>query len=203
MLTGLLANALGYRHRDGARLQALQARLRYAVRCDRPGKELQDYQTVGLSQDFLKEGWTSSGLPEGREGGSAKTGTHIRYRDYLADAIYTLAVTLDPLDELPGLEEMAGALRAPARPLFIGRKTCLPAGPLLIDLRNGSSLLTILQSIPVPSARAAEPPWRAWWPADETADSPGSRLIAVTDDRDWLNQIHTGRRWMREGTIHG
>jgi len=41
----------------------------------------------------------------------------------------------------------------------------------------------------------------AWWPADEGGDEPGARLIALTDDRDWPNQIHAGRRWMHEGTL--
>src|SRR5437762_157802 len=84
MLTGLVANALGYTHGQSERLQSLQERLRYAARCDRPGQTFVDYQTVDLSQPFLEQGWTTRGTAEGREGGSARKGTHIRYRHYIA-----------------------------------------------------------------------------------------------------------------------
>ncbi len=50
MLTGLLANALGYEHRDAVRLERLQSRVRYGSRCDRAGRKLSDYQTVDLGQ---------------------------------------------------------------------------------------------------------------------------------------------------------
>lgn len=203
MLTGLLGNALGFRHGDDASLNDLQDRIRYAVRCDRSGQEIVDYQTVGLYQPFLAEGWTTRGAPEGREGGDAKSGTHPRYRHYLADAVYTIALTLDPAETDPTLEAIEAALRNPARPLFIGRKTCMPSRPILDGMQTGSGLLAILEATPPAADRADAPPRRAWWPANEDVDRPSSRLIAVYDDRDWTNQIHTGRRWMREGVLHG
>jgi len=48
MLTGLIANALGWEHRESDKLDALQERLRYAARTDRRGEALLDYQTVDL-----------------------------------------------------------------------------------------------------------------------------------------------------------
>ena len=67
MLTGLLANALGWDHRDADSLERLQDRLRFASRLDRAGHPLVDYQTVDLGQDWMRPenaGWTT------RDGGS-------------------------------------------------------------------------------------------------------------------------------------
>ena len=44
--------------------------------------------------------------PQGREGGSAREGTHIRFRDYIADAVYTVALALDPPEARPTLAEI-------------------------------------------------------------------------------------------------
>src|SRR5690606_31602973 len=53
MLTGLLANALGWDHRDTAQLQGLQDRLRFAARWDAEPELLTEYQTVDLGQPFM------------------------------------------------------------------------------------------------------------------------------------------------------
>lgn len=210
MVTGLLGNALGFDHREVGRLSRLQARLRVAARRDVVGERVVDFQTVDLGQDFLAAGWTTSGRVEGREGGSAASGTHIRYRHYLADAAYTLAVTVVPADESPTIEEIAAALDEPARPLFIGRKSCLPSGPIR-DSKLGDngvveagSLLDVLRSVPRIDRHRAS--WNApdrkclvRVPSDEGIDGFGER--AVTEDRDWSNQIHVGRSVVLEGFV--
>ena len=63
MLTGLFGNALGLHHRDTDALERLQKRLRYAVRCDRKGTKVRDFQTVDLGQGFLLDdrAWTTRG----------------------------------------------------------------------------------------------------------------------------------------------
>jgi CRISPR system Cascade subunit CasD len=202
MLTGLLGNALGYRHGDDTKLQDLQDRIQYAVRCDRSGQTLVDFQTVDLSMSHMEEGWTTRGHSESRDGGPSAKGTHIRYRHFLADAVYTIALTLDPPESDPTVATLATALDRPARPLFIGRKACLPSVPILTALKTGSDLRAILRDAPHPDAgHRSDPPWRAWWPVDERFDERRERKIALYDDRDWTNQIHTGRRWMVEGSI--
>ncbi|MCS6901539.1 MAG: type I-E CRISPR-associated protein Cas5/CasD [Myxococcales bacterium] len=203
MVAGLLANALGYEHKDFARTSALQGRLRLAARQDIPGERLVDYQTVDLSQDFLQQGWTMRHKVEGRKGGEASEGTHLRYRHYLADALYTLALSLDPPGEAPTLDELEASLREPERPLFLGRKPCLPSSPLLLGRCEAPSLLAALRQAPVARRRHQEgrrEKLLAWWPADEE-ETPDSRLIPVFEDRDWENQSHTGRRFLREGLL--
>jgi CRISPR system Cascade subunit CasD len=199
MLAGLLGNALGYDHRDAAALQALQARIVYAVRCDRPGQPLRDYQTVDLSQPFLARGWTTRGVVQGRAGAEAtRTGTHIRLRDYLADAVYTVALELAPPGADPDAARLEAALRAPARPLFIGRKSCLPAEPIFLMRIAAESLRAALAAAPrSPHARPGEK-MRAWFAA-EGPHVRGARPL--TDDRDWTNQIHAGRRFILEDSI--
>lgn len=205
MLTGLLGNALGYDHRDAGALQRLQQRLRYGVRRDRPGQPLRDFQTVFLGQDFLREGWTTRGAPQSRAGGSAKTGTHIRYRHYWADAVYTVVLTLEPAGEDPGLDALEVALRHPERPLFLGRKPCLPAAPLLVGRLEATDPRHALARAPLPAEDRRQPRdggYAAWWPAGgEEPDAAPGRAIPVSDLRDWTRQVHTGRRFVRHGLI--
>ncbi|HEY9106185.1 MAG TPA: type I-E CRISPR-associated protein Cas5/CasD, partial [Roseateles sp.] len=129
MLTGLLGNALGWRRQDAALLDRLQARLRWAARLDREGTPLIEFQTAQLGKD--DQGWTTRGAPEGRDGGAdSYKSPHLRWRDHRADASVLVAIALTPADETPTLDHLALALQRPARPLFIGRKACLPATPV-------------------------------------------------------------------------
>ena len=184
MLTGLLGNALGYDHREAEKLNRLQARLRFAARLDRPGKPIVDYQTVDLGQEFMMDtGWTTWGRSERRKGGEAKEMTHIR--------------SLVPPNESPTMDEVDSALQYPARPLYLGRKGCLPASPIRLDRTTAPSLLQALLTVPPVGDDLRV---FAQWPADEDG-SFDSRLVPVTDERDWVNQIHCGERWVRQGMI--
>jgi CRISPR system Cascade subunit CasD len=197
LLTGLLANAMGYEHGESERLEALQRRIVYGVRCDVPGRRLRDFQTVDLAQPFLQAGWTTWGRVQGRAGArETREGTHIRYRDYIANAAYTVVLTLLP-EPPPTLDAIAAALQTPARPLFIGRKPCLPALPIYAGQMTAESIREALCKAPL-HPRAAGRKFRAWLPADGQAPQ---LAIPITDDRDWHNQIHVGRRWMREENI--
>lgn len=202
LLTGLFANALGYAHGDAEALEALQARIEFAARWDVAPTALIDYHTVDLGQPKMAlEGWTTRGKPEGRAGGNAATGTHQRYRHYWANGVMTVAVTLLGA-EPPTVETLAAALREPARPLFLGRKTCLPAAPLLRGMMETIDVLAALRatSPEPPSGYAADTALSACWPVHLGLELPG-RVVAVYDRRDWRNQIHTGRRLRREGLV--
>jgi CRISPR system Cascade subunit CasD len=203
MLTGLLANALGWQHRDTERLSSLQERIRYAARIDRFGDALVDYQTVDLGMDWMlpeKAGWTTRGRIAERGGASGGV-THQRYRHYRADSVHTVVLTLEG-DVAPTLDELGAALAEPARPLFIGRKCCLPASPILLGMIDTPSLVSALVSLPRID-RCDKGLLRAtWWDGDDAAAATGtSHVVPVTDEREWRNQIHTGRRLMREGRV--
>lgn len=199
LLCGLFANALGWHHRDADRTQRLQDRLRVAARADLPGQTLTDYQTADLGQAFLIDtGWTTRHEREDRvSGASSRTGTHIRLRDYLVDSIYTVAISLVG-EEQPDINALAAALRSPARPLFIGRKTCIPAAPMFLDRVRAASLHQALSDT-TRHPRAASGPLRAWWPAD--ASRLDEQQQHVADLRDWKNNVHSGRRRVCAGTV--
>lgn len=209
MITGMLGNALGYDHRAFDRLQRLQERLRYASRQDRHGRQIQDYQTVDLSRPYMQDdrAWTTRGELETRKGGPASTGTHIRLRDYWADAIHTVALTLDPADEAPTLDDLERALQYPARPLFIGRKPCLPAASLFAGRMHAYDLIDALTTAPLADRADEREAYVAWWPTHPEAATPAGDGVSedmrrpVTDRRDWANQIHTGERWVAQGDI--
>jgi CRISPR system Cascade subunit CasD len=189
MLTGLLANALGWRRSDRACLSRLQDRLRYAARIDREGSRLTDYQTAQISRDDV--GWTTRGAPEGRSGGVATyNAPHIRQRDYDADKRVVVALCLDPAEEAPTLADISVALDEPARPLFLGRKPCLPAGRIGAGIVEADSLPAALASLPAPDGIAS---MRMLLPDDEPRE-PNDKARPWSDQRDWRSGVHGGTR---------
>ncbi len=202
LLAGLLANALGYSHSDTEALESLQARIRYAARWDVDPVSLRDYQTVDLGQPHLaKPGWTTRGKPEHRDGGpDARFGTHQRYRHYWADGVMTVALTLTPGN--PDLEAVAAALAHPARPLFIGRKNCLPSSRLLLGVRSAEDLLDALRAEPLdPRAGDQAVSFEACWPQapNEVVAMPLREMRSSL--RNWRLQVHTDAKPMVIGHI--
>lgn len=102
-IIGLLANARGIRRIDP--IEELLD-LRIGVRVEQPGQLERDFQTART-----------------RDGAESMP---LSYRFYLADAVFAVAVEGDP-ELLTGLSQ---ALRRPAYPLFLGRRSCPPAGRL-------------------------------------------------------------------------
>ena len=211
MLTGLLANALGWRRgHDAAAHQHLQDRLVFAARLDREGRRLTDFQTAKL--EATDRGWTTRGRPEERAGGAdTYKSPHLRFRDYDADALCVIALRLDPPDEPPTLADLARALDEPARPLFIGRKPCLPASRLFAGWSDGQDAHQALARIPwqgvshaTARERRKEPPsrLRAQWPEGEGPHLRGrDEQRPVTDERNWQGGLHGGSRLVIRGLL--
>lgn len=192
MITGLLANALGFRRSEGERLQRLQGRLIFGARIDREGERITDFQTAEIARDDL--GWTTRGRPEGRAGG-AKTyiAPHIRRRDYEADKSVAVALRFDTPAEAPTLAECAAALAEPARPLFVGRKPCLPCVPILIARQPIEALNLMAALAACPLADDASERIRVMLPSSEESESHDERR-PITDARNWLSGVHGGSR---------
>jgi len=197
LLTGLLANALGYEHRDVDALGRLQERLRFAARLDQSGEAVVDFQTAELSQDDPL--WTTRGVPAGRAGGAnSYSGPALRYRHYRADSIVTVGLTLDPADEMPDLQTVTDALQRPERPLFIGRKGCPPSDRLFVGEVTAATLVEALSHIPIKRTRVERDPGP---PVIETEDSdaePAGRGFSLADRRDWRMGYHAGLSRRRE-----
>jgi CRISPR system Cascade subunit CasD len=119
-IIGLLAAAQGRRRTDP--LEELLS-LRIGVRIDQPGSLERDFQTA-----------------RSRDG---STSMPLSYRFYLADAVFAVAIEGDQ-DLLEGLDN---ALRRPEFPLFLGRRSCPPAGKLNYGLHDGD-ITTILTNTP-------------------------------------------------------
>jgi CRISPR system Cascade subunit CasD len=105
---GLLAAALGRRRTDS--LEDLLG-LTFGARLDQPGHLQRDFH-VARSLD----GNTSMPLSE---------------RFYLADAVFLAAVEGE--DEL--IQNLDDALRHPYFPLYLGRRSCPPVGPVTLGVR--------------------------------------------------------------------
>ena len=118
MVTGLVANALGWDRADDVRHNRLQARLKVGTRLEAGGTQLTDFQTAQLGA--ADRGWTTWGRVEERRGNpQGYESPHLRYRDYHADRTALLAVRLDPADEDPTLEQIAAALPEDKRTLIV------------------------------------------------------------------------------------
>ena len=197
MVTGLIANALGWDRGDDALHNRLQERLRMGTRLEAPGSRLTDFQTAQLGAN--DKAWTTWGTVEERRGGAASYNSpHLRYRDYHADLTALLALRLEPAQDSPTLEEVAQALDRPQRPLFIGRKPCLPVGRLVAGWVDAESVLEVLQLAPLDNAAGS---LRVQWP-DGEGQLPGDRLVDVCDERNWTSGVHGGWRPVREGLIN-
>jgi CRISPR system Cascade subunit CasD len=120
---GLLAAAQGRRRTDV--IEDLVG-LRIGVRVEQAGRIERDFQTARSLDGSIA-------MP-------------LSYRMYLADAVFIVAVE----GETAVVEGLRDALRRPQFPLFLGRRSCPPAGRLEHGLRDGS----------VEDVLAAEP-WHA------------------------------------------
>lgn len=193
MVTGLLANALGWQRGERQAHRDLQARLVMGARLDRAGEELYDFQTAQLSRS--DQGWTTRGAPEGRAGGhDTYNSPHIRRRYFRADAFVTLALRLEPADHSPSLDTLAEHLRHPIRPLFIGRKPCLPARPVFAgEIIAADTVLEALKRAGIAPSPPADKEIRLAVPLREGAEGgPKHRREEIADVRDWVAGVHAG-----------
>lgn len=196
MICGLIANALGFARHEGERLHSLQDRLVMGGRLDEPGTRIRDFQTAKLEAN--DRGWTTRGRVEDRAGGAGTyQGPHLRYRDYHANACGIVALRLDPADAEPNLDAVAAALNEPARPLFLGRKPCLPSTRLVRGFVETENIHTALCAAPPLLDTHSE--MYAQWPAREGPE--GQNRHRICDERNWISGLHGGDRPVVEGLI--
>lgn len=152
---GLLAAALGIDRENWCDLEPL-TRLTMGVRHDRPGVLKSDYQTAQniISADRSKVHETA-----------------VTTRDYLADAVFLVGLE-GPDRRL--LERAHAALRNPACPLALGRKSYVSSEPIWLD--SG------IVDIPLLDAFAAWP-WLAS-PRQWNEATPERLLVSIESDDD-------------------
>lgn len=197
MLTGLLANALGWTRSMSGKHQELQSRILFGAMHDHdPGmRRMTDYQTAQLGK--TDKMWSTRGAPISRAGGAnTYRGAHQRWREYHADLRLSVVLTLVPKAHEPLLEHVAAALDKPARPLFIGRKPCLPTTPIFRGWLDEVDVRSALEAI-VPVGRECP----AIWPY--SAGMEGGHAAMVTDERNWTSGFHGGARRVCLGRLTG
>ena len=140
---GLIASALGLR-RD-APLDELN-RLHFGVRVDREGVLLRDLHTVRKD----------------------KNTSYMTTRYYLSDAVFLIGLYSDDEALMQRLEH---AVRNPAHPLFLGRRSCPPEGRVCLGLRQ----------MPLEEALKSEPSLIP--PKPSKPDEPQRARIVLDDPR--------------------
>ncbi|MET9778498.1 type I-E CRISPR-associated protein Cas5/CasD [Streptomyces sp. NPDC006367] len=122
-VVGLLAAAAGVERGDDTALAPLAA-LGFGVRIDQPGTRVRDFHTA-------HHGVTGASMP-------------LSERFYLADAVFVAALEGDHA-LLTGLHD---ALRSPAYPPYLGRRSCPPSEPVVLGLHEDARLEDVLASVP-------------------------------------------------------
>jgi CRISPR system Cascade subunit CasD len=111
---GLVAAAKGLRRTDP--LESLLG-LRFGVRVDQPGQLVRDFQTAQR--------------PDKQRGGTVNwTALPLSYRYYISDAVFLAVLEGEP-ELVAGIDD---AVRKPEFPLFLGRRSCPPAGPIALGV---------------------------------------------------------------------
>ena len=198
MLTGLLANALGWTRSMREDHQSLQDRIVFAALWEQDVglSRMTDYQTAHLGKN--DRAWTTRGIPVGRGGGPATyAGAHQRWRDYHSDLRLAIVLRLEPPDASPTLADLAKALARPSRPLFIGRKSCLPSAPIFTGwVTHAVDARAALRAV-APNGGTG---LLAFWPESEGTRG-AHRTMDVTDERNWVSGLHGGGRRLCEGRL--
>jgi CRISPR system Cascade subunit CasD len=123
------------------------------------------------------------------------------------DARVIVALRLEPADGVLDIERLAEAFDCPERPLFIGRKPCLPSRPVLPPRQEERFVMArdahaALQKITSRDSGAV-PVLRGFWPAGEGPETGADvhRVHDLPDLRNWRTGLHGGTRRVVEGHI--
>ncbi|GAB3622656.1 type I-E CRISPR-associated protein Cas5/CasD [Mariniluteicoccus endophyticus] len=143
-LIGLLAAAKGLRRQDP--LEDLLD-LTLAVRVDQQGEMLRDFHTAHHQV-------TGASMP-------------LSQRYYWADAVFTAFIG----GKEPVVEGLAEALGDPAYPLYLGRRSCVPEGRLVLDVSSAS-----MESL------VRETPWQASARVQKALRQPQATLPVQADE---------------------
>jgi len=174
---GMVCSAMGVGRSDARPVLSRLNSLRMGVRIDRPGTIRPDYHTVGAGIGILR----ADGLGIKRTATTKQLETLVTRRYYLCDASFLVALQGEPDLILP----VHRALANPRWPLFLGRKSCPPAVPVVSgneseDLGCFPHLIAALRSRPwqprlsheVGHSEKQLPCLLEWRPASDTDVAP-------------------------------
>lgn len=127
---GMICAAMGMR-RDSEDIVKLAKTLRMGVRIDQPGTTMVDFHTA------LAPLYSADGTARHAKDGSLlmDKSPDVTYRHYLCDACFLVGLESTDRDIL---QTIAQALQHPVFPLFLGRRSCPPTGPIVLGIRDES-----------------------------------------------------------------
>ena len=188
-VVGLLAAALGINRENWTDLEPL-TRLFMGVRHDRPGIPKRDYQTAGCAatDTIIKA-----------DGKPARDGGVVSQRFYLADAAFLVAFEGD---DRKLLEKAHAALRDPAWPLALGRKSYVPSESIWMkDGLQDTSLRKVLEQWPwIASPRKWEKLPEKLLVSFESEDEAG--VLKMDQPLSSFSERRFGARFVRSEWIH-
>ncbi len=185
---GLLAAALGIPREDWNNLEPL-TRLMMAARHDRPGTPKRDYQTAACA---------ASDTIIRADGSLAKDGGVVSERFYLADAAFLIG--LESPDRAL-LDKAHAALRNPAWPLSLGRKSYVPSESIWIE--DGLKDLPLLETFRIHPWLGSKRPWEALPERLRVSleSEDGSGLMAMDQPLSSFAERRFGARFIRSDWI--
>ena len=169
-VVGLLAAARGTRrHEPIDDLLGLQL----GVRIDRPGTVLRDFHTVSdyRGQPLLSAAVNAKGQQKPSTGKDRSNLVRVTQRFYLQDAVFVGAAR----GKFDLMSLLARAVRRPAFPLALGRRSCVPTQPLVIgqDGRRAelweTSIIDTLKTVP----------WQGAEVRERAPDAPPARIVRL------------------------
>lgn len=134
-IIGLLGSCFGYERGD-VRLCELSQRLRVAIRADRRGSPMWDFQTVQRPGGKIMN---AMGKPRGE--------TIITPKQYLQDAMFQVFLFGDE----ETLEDCLQAMRHPCWAICLGRRSCPPARPVIPHMLEYESIIEALEDYSDPN----------------------------------------------------
>jgi CRISPR system Cascade subunit CasD len=140
-LLGLLAAALGIKRDEEERLRKLQESVLVAVKHCFPTTLMRDYHTaqVPSANQKVVHNTRKSELSE------IKLNTILSSRDYRCDGLWVVSVTIKDGSKID-LQQLRNALLQPTYPLYLGRKSCPVALPLMPKIVREKSLKSALDT---------------------------------------------------------
>lgn len=137
-VVGLISACFGYTRGD-PRIQELSDSIQMAVRADRPGSLLEDFQSVHSNKPYMVN---ASG--KSRTSGSSGLATSIVIkRQYIQDARFT--VFISGSENL--LRSIYAAMKAPVFLTYLGRKNCVPTEPIVPAFVEAKNIHEALRSL--------------------------------------------------------
>jgi len=143
VVLGLIAAALGIRRDAEDEQQQLAASYGFAVRVEAAGVSLRDYHTTQAIKNTsrLKHLYTRYDELVDKDNIS----TILSSRDYRCDGFYTVCLWARDDSPFKELAELKTALREPVFTLYLGRKSCPLALPIMAEVMSTDTLETALK----------------------------------------------------------